>query len=59
MTDERRRNMTMVYGSLAYDLDSLVRERQLEEAGRPPLPRSRRRSAARRRRPKLALLRCW
>lgn len=33
MTDERRRNMTMVYGSLAYDLDSLVRERQLEEAG--------------------------
>lgn len=33
MTDERRRNITMVYGSLAYDLDSLVRERQLEEAG--------------------------
>ena len=33
MTDERRRNIAMVYGSLAYDLDSLVRERQLEEAG--------------------------
>ena len=33
MTDERRRNIAMVYGSLAYDLDSLVRERQLEDAG--------------------------
>ena len=33
MTDERRRNMTMIYGSLAYDLDTLARERQLEEAG--------------------------
>ena len=32
MTDERRRNMTMIYGSLAYDLDTLARERQLEEA---------------------------
>ena len=40
MTDERRRNMTMIYGSLAYDLDSMVRERQLEEAGdmRPSAP---------------------
>ena len=25
-----------VYGSLAYDLDALVRERQLEEAGKLP-----------------------
>ena len=29
MTDERRRNIKMVYGSLAYDLDTLARERQL------------------------------
>ena len=36
MTDERRRNMTMIYGSLAYDLDTLARERQLEEAGAMP-----------------------
>lgn len=36
MTDERRRNITMIYGSLAYDLDTLVRERQLEEAGEMP-----------------------
>lgn len=36
MTDERRRNMKIVYGSLAYDLDALVRERQLEEAGAMP-----------------------
>lgn len=36
MTDERRRNITTIYGSLAYDLDTLVRERQLEEAGEMP-----------------------
>lgn len=36
MTDERRRDMKIVYGSLAYDLDTLVRERQLEEAGAMP-----------------------
>jgi hypothetical protein len=36
MTDERRRNMKIVYGNLAYDLDTLVRERQLEEAGAMP-----------------------
>ena len=36
MTDERRCNMTMIYGSLAYDLDTLARERQLEEAGEMP-----------------------
>ena len=36
MTDERRRNMTMIYGSLAYNLDTLARERQLEEAGEMP-----------------------
>ena len=36
MTDERRRNIKMVYGSLAYDLDTLARERQLEEAGEMP-----------------------
>ena len=36
MTDERRRNMKIVYGNLAYDLDTLVRERQLEEAGSMP-----------------------
>ena len=36
MTDERRRNITTIYGNLAYDLDSLARERQLEEAGERP-----------------------
>ncbi len=36
MTDERRRNITTIYGNLAYDLDTLVRERQLEEAGEMP-----------------------
>ena len=36
MTDERRRNITTIYGNLAYDLDSLARERQLEEAGEMP-----------------------
>ena len=42
MTDERRRNIKMVYGSLAYDLDTLARERQLEEAGEmPSAPHSR------------------
>ena len=28
MTDERRRNIKMVYGSLAYDLDTLARDRK-------------------------------
>ena len=52
MTDERRRNIAMVYGSLAYDLDSLVRERQLEEAGEmrqaapAPQPKAQRRPQA-------------
>ena len=56
MTDERRRNIKMVYGSLAYDLDTLARERQLEEAGempqrtaqpeRQPQPQTRRRPQA-------------
>lgn len=35
MADKRRRT-TMTYGSLAYDLDTLVRERQLEEAATIP-----------------------
>lgn len=55
MTDERRRNIKMVYGSLAYDLDTLARERQLEEAAKPqrtaqperqPQPQTRRRPQA-------------
>ena len=34
MADQRRRPGTTTYGNLAYDLDSLVRQRNLEEAGR-------------------------
>ncbi len=33
---EKRRTATTTYGSLAYDLDAIVRERQLEEAGTMP-----------------------
>ena len=33
---EKRKTHTSTYGSLAYDLDALVRERQLEEAGTMP-----------------------
>ena len=33
---EKRRTTTTTYGSLAYDLDRIVRERQLEEAGTMP-----------------------
>ena len=46
MADPRRRPGTTVNGNLAYDLDALVRERNLEEAGkvheyeRPPQRRS-------------------
>ena len=40
MADQKRRKyQTPVYGSLAYDLDTLVRERELEEAGRIERPR--------------------
>lgn len=35
MAEPRRRN-SITYGSLAYDLDTLVRERQLEEAAEIP-----------------------
>ena len=34
MADPRRRPGTMTNGNLAYDLDALVRERNLEEAGK-------------------------
>jgi len=34
MADQRRRINTTTYGNLAYDLDALVRQRNLEEAGR-------------------------
>lgn len=38
MSEQRRRTaMPTTYGSLAYDLDALVRERQLEEAGAMPV----------------------
>ena len=40
MAEQRRRNTAMTYGSLAYDLDSLARERQLEEAGSMPEQRT-------------------
>jgi len=35
MAQRYRRPATTTYGNLAYDLDTLARERQLEEAGRP------------------------
>lgn len=35
MAQQRRRPNTMVYGNLAYDLDTLASQRQLEEAARP------------------------
>ena len=34
MADYNKRSA--VYGSLAYDLDALARERQLDDAGKPP-----------------------
>ena len=34
MADQRRRPGTTTYGNLAYDLDNLVRQRNLEEAGK-------------------------
>jgi len=54
MADPRRRPGTMTNGNLAYDLDALVRERNLEEAGKvheheraPQVqPRPRRQAAA-------------
>ena len=36
MADQRRRPQTTTYGNLAYDLDSLARQRQLEDAGVMP-----------------------
>ena len=36
MAEYKRRPDSPVYGNLAYDLDALVRERALEEAGRMP-----------------------
>lgn len=36
MAATKRRPRTTTYGSLAYDLDAIVRERQLEEAGTMP-----------------------
>ena len=36
MAQKYRHNGATTYGSLAYDLDALVRERQLEEAGAMP-----------------------
>jgi hypothetical protein len=51
MADQRRRPQTTTYGNLAYDLDSLARQRQLEDAGvmperqRQPQVSPRRRSA--------------
>lgn len=35
MAQQRRRPNTMVYGNLAYDLDTLASQRQLEEAAPP------------------------
>jgi len=36
MAEATRKSYTSTYGSLAYDLDAIVRERQLEEAGTMP-----------------------
>lgn len=36
MAEVKRKSYTSTYGSLAYDLDALVLERQLEEAGTMP-----------------------
>ena len=52
MAQQRRRPNTMVYGNLAYDLDTLASQRQLEEAARPerksqPQQAPRHRTAAR------------
>ena len=55
MAEQKRRPGTTTYGSLAYDLDALVRERNLEEAGKvqeherraaQPRPQSRRQAEA-------------
>lgn len=55
MADQRRRPGTTTYGNLAYDLDNLVRQRNLEEAGKlreqerqvqQPKPQPRRRAEA-------------
>lgn len=43
MAERKRRPDGPVYGNLAYDLDALVRERALEEAGRMEPERERRR----------------
>ena len=47
MAQQRRRPNTMVYGNLAYDLDTLASQRQLEEAARPERQAPRHRTAAR------------
>ena len=52
MAQQRRRPNTMVYGNLAYDLDTLASQRQLEEEARPerqsqPQQAPRHRTAAR------------
>ena len=52
MAQQKRRPNTLVYGNLAYDLDTLASQRQLEEAARPerkPQPQQapRHRTAAR------------
>ena len=36
MAEVKRKSYTSTYGSLAYDLDAIVRERQLDEAGTMP-----------------------
>lgn len=49
MADQRRRPQTTTYGNLAYDLDSLARQRQLEDAGVMPQRQSQPQAAPRRR----------
>ena len=55
MAQQRRRPNTMVYGNLAYDLDTLASQRQLEEAARPEAPRHRTAARPRQRVSPLAL----
>lgn len=41
MAEQRRKVNTPIYGSLAYDLDALVRERNLDDAGKMQRPERR------------------
>lgn len=52
---QRKQGQSAVYGSLAYDLDTLARERTLEEAGQVEYQRRREPEVVRRQRPQEAV----